>query len=324
LQIGLMVEGQNGLTWERWEHILALAERLNFPSLFRSDHYFISQARQESSIEAYLSFALAAKQSSRLRFGPMVTPVTFRSPVEVGRMAAQLDLLSGGRFVMGLGAGWNEAEHRAYGVSFPPLGERFDRLEEAIQLMQVLWTQAPGSYEGKHYRLDGADLQPKPAAGRPPILIGGGGEKRTLKLVARYADEWNGVVITADDFARKLEVLERHCEAEKRDPATIRKSMMTFGIVGHTEADLEPATRYVQELFGAAGQVAPQFRKGARERGMIIGTTGEVLDQLGRLAELGMDEVLFQHLLFNSDDVPEYLAAEIAPAAARFWRRASP
>ena len=127
MNIGLMVEGQNGLTWERWGHILALAERLGFPSLFRSDHYFIGP--QQSSLDAYLSFVLAAKETRRLRFGPLVTPVTFREPVNVARMAAQVDVLSKGRFVMGMGAGWNQAEHRAYGIPFPPAEERFDRLE---------------------------------------------------------------------------------------------------------------------------------------------------------------------------------------------------
>ena len=118
MDIGLMVEGQNGLSWERWSHILALAERLGFPSLFRSDHYFIGS--HKDSLEAYLSFVLAAKETQNVRFGPLVTPVTFRSPVDIGRMAAQIDVLSGGRFVMGLGAGWNEAEHRGYGIPFPP------------------------------------------------------------------------------------------------------------------------------------------------------------------------------------------------------------
>jgi len=137
MRIGLMVEGQNGLTWERWAHILDLAERLGFPTVFRSDHYFIG--RQQDSLEAYLSFVMAAIRTSTIRFGPLVSPVTFRSPADVARMAAQIDVLSGGRFVMGLGAGWNEAEHRAYGIPFPSIGERFDRLEEAIQLTKALW-----------------------------------------------------------------------------------------------------------------------------------------------------------------------------------------
>jgi F420-dependent oxidoreductase-like protein len=317
VRIGLMVEGQNGLTWERWSHILALAERLRFPSVFRSDHYFIGR-QQQDSLEAYLSFAMAAQNTSTIRFGPMVSPVTFRFPADVGRMAAQIDTLSGGRFVMGLGAGWNDAEHRAYGITFPPVKERFDRLEEAIQLMKALWA-GPADFEGKHYRLEGADCQPRPASGRPPILIGGGGEKRTLKLVARYADEWNSVNLGVDAYRAKVEVLERHCEAEGRDPATIARSMMAFAIVGPDEASIDAATRRLMGMFGApAGSTTEDFRKGLRERGMLVGGTNEIVDRLAEYAALGMEEVQMQHFEFDSDAVPEYLAAEIAPKVADF------
>jgi len=311
MDIGLMVEGQNGLTWERWSHILALAERLGFPTVFRSDHFFIGP--QQESLEAYLSFVVAAKETKRIRFGPLVTPVTFRAPVNVGRMAAQIDILSGGRFVMGLGAGWNEAEHHAYGIDFPPLKERFDRLEEAIHVIKALWAPGPATHAGPFYKLDGADSLPKPAAGRPPILIGGGGEKRTLKLVARYADEWNAVNLSAEAYAGKRDVLERHFQREQRDPATIRRSMMAFAVVGPNQAAIDAATRRVQSMFGGASQSPEQWRAGAKARGMIVGGTEEVIDALGRLAALGVQEVQFQHFSFDSDEVPEYLAAEIAP-----------
>ena len=312
MDIGLMVEGQNGLTWERWRHILALAERLKFPSVFRSDHYFIGP--QQDSLEAYLSFVMAASETKSIRFGPLVSPVTFRSPVDVGRMAAQIDVLSGGRFVMGLGAGWNEAEHKAYGIPFPPVKERFDRLEEAINVIKTLWTPGAGSYEGTHYHLDNADCQPKPGAGGPPILIGGGGEKRTLKLVAHYANEWNGVNLTADTYRQKTSVLERHCEAEARDPATIRRSMMAFAIVGPTDADIDHATRRLMSMWGVPASTSPaDYRTAAKARGVITGRTDEVIETLGRLAELGLQEVQFQHFNFDDDSVPEYLAAEIAP-----------
>jgi alkanesulfonate monooxygenase SsuD/methylene tetrahydromethanopterin reductase-like flavin-dependent oxidoreductase (luciferase family) len=136
--------------------------------------------------------------------------------------------------------------------------------------------------------------------------------------VARYADEWNGVALGPDEYARKVEVLERHCEAEGRDPATIRRSMMTFGIIGPTEGHRDRTAEFMARMFMPGQQVsAAQFRAGARQRGLIGGSTDEVLDQLGRLAELGLQEVQFQHLFFESDDVPEYLAAEIAPQAAR-------
>ncbi|MCX7617061.1 LLM class F420-dependent oxidoreductase [Tepidiforma sp.] len=314
MEIGLMVEGQNGLTWERWLHILRLAERLGFPTVFRSDHYFIGP--QQDSLEAYLSFAVAARETSRIRFGPLVSPVTFRTPVDVARMAAQIDLLSGGRFVMGLGAGWNEAEHRAYGIPFPPIAERFARLEEAIRLMQTAWREGPANFAGRFYRLEGANLLPKPAPGRPPILIGGTGEKKTLRLAARYADEWNAVNVSPEVYAQKVAVLERHCEAEGRDPATIRRSMMTFAVIGPDERTLDRATERMMTMWGARPGTTPaEYRAGLRARGMIVGGNEEVLEALGRYAALGLQEVQFQHFLFDDDTVPEYLAAEIARAA---------
>lgn len=312
MRIGLMIEGQNGLTWERWSHILALAERLGFPTVFRSDHFFIGPQRE--SLEAYLSFVVAAKETRTIRFGPLVTPVTFRHPVNVARMAAQIQLLSGGRFVMGLGAGWNEAEHRAYGIPFPPIRERFERLEEAIRLTKALWTESPANFAGRYYRLEGADLRPKPDP-VPPILIGGGGERRTLRLVAQYADEWNAVNLSPEAYRAKLEVLERHCEAVGRDPATIRRSMMAFAIIGPDQRALDHATRTIMTMFGAPpGMSLEDFRNAARARGLIVGSTGEVIERLGRLAELGVEEVQLQHFDFDSDEVPEYIASEIVPA----------
>ena len=316
MDIGLMVEGQDGLTWDRWRHILALAERLNFPTLFRSDHYFIGTHQQ--SLEAYLSFVLAATETSRIRFGPLVSPITFRRPVNVARMAAQLDELSDGRFVLGLGGGWNEDEHRAYGVRFPPLRERFDRLEEALQLTQTLWNDNPASYDGRFYQLDGVDSQPRPPAGRPPILIGGAGEKRTLRIAAQYASEWNCLMLAPDDYAHKVDVFERHCEDLGRDPSTVRRSMMVFGLVGPTQKHIDGVTDIAMRRF--LPRVAPgetisrdEFHKRFRAMGSIVGATDELLDTLGRLAEHGLDEVQFQHLKFDDDDIPEYLAADIAP-----------
>ncbi len=216
---------------------------------------------------------------------------------------------------MGVGAGWNEPEHNAYGIYFPPIKERFERLEESIQVMKKLWSESPATFAGKHYQLHEADMMPRPGNGRPDFLIGGGGEKKTLKLVARYADEWNGVNMTPEVFRHKVEVLAQHCENEGRDPGTIAKSMMTFAIVGPSQADIDAATNRLMSMFG--GQGSPEeFRKGAAERGMIVGNTDQVVDRLGRLAELGMNEVMFQHFNFDVDDVPEYLAAEIAPRVA--------
>ena len=313
MRLGLMVEGQNGLSWERWRHILRLAERLEFPTLFRSDHYFTGP--QQDSLECFLSFVLAAEETSSLRFGPLVTPVTFRRPVDVGRMAAQIDALSGGRFVMGLGAGWNEPEHRAYGLTFPPVRERFDRLEEAIQLMQALWAPGEATYEGVYYQLDGADCLPKPPSGRPPILIGGGGERRTIPMAAQYAVEWNCVMLTPDAYAHKRDVMARACEAIDRDPDQIEHTMMMFHAAGTPDL-VEAGGRFAQSVFGDPNQPLDEFLAGFKARGSLSGGADEVVDGLGRLAEAGVAEVQFQHFLFDRDDVVEFLARDVAPQVA--------
>lgn len=317
MRVALMVEGQNGLNWERWRHILRLADRLGFPSLFRSDHYFTGpiETNQQDSLECFLSFVMAAEETSTLRFGPMVTPVTFRRPVDVGRMAAQIDQLSGGRFVMGLGAGWNQPEHDAYGLTFPPTGERFDRLEEAIHLMQALWSPGPSRYQGRYYQLDGADCQPIPEPGRPPILIGGGGEKRTIPMAARYAAEWNCVSLTPEAYGHKRDVLARACDAIGRDPNEIEHSMMMFHAVGPPEL-VEAGGKFAQGMFGGPGQSLDEFLTAFRANGRLVGGVDETVDALGKLAEAGVAEVQFQHFLFDRDDVPEFLARDVAPQVA--------
>lgn len=149
------------------------------------------------------------------------------------------------------------------------------------------------------------------------MLIGGNGERRTLRLVAEHADEWNSTGGGLENYARRVEVLARHCEAVSRDPATIRRSLMTFGVIGPNEAALDAATERVISMWGARpGTSLADYRQSLRERGMIVGTTDEVIDTLGRYAELGLGEVDFQHFNFDSDEVPEYIAAEIAPRAA--------
>ena len=261
---------------------------------------------------------MAAVETSRIRFGPLVSPVTFRHPVDVARMAAQLDLLSDGRFKLGVGAGWNESEHTAYGLPFPPPKERLDRLEEALQLMRALWTGDDASFEGRYYSLHGVNMLPKPPAGRPWLVIGGAGERRTLRLVAEYADEWNCTSLTPEVYATKVEALERHCEAVGRDPATIRRSMMIFDAIGPTEADVERAVARIApgRLGGSGYATFAELRTRLIERGTLVGTTDEVVDQLGRLAELGVEETQIQHLDFDSDDVPTFLAEEVAPRVA--------
>jgi alkanesulfonate monooxygenase SsuD/methylene tetrahydromethanopterin reductase-like flavin-dependent oxidoreductase (luciferase family) len=230
MDVGIIIGEATPLSWDRWKHVVHLVERLGYHSLFRSDHYF--NGKQKDAIEVYLSFVMAAAESDRIRFGPLVTPVTFREPVNVGRMAQQLDALSGGRFILGLGAGWYPDEHEIYGLDFPAPPERYDRLEEALALMKELWYSTSGTFEGKHYRIRGTNSQPHPPQGRPQILIGGTGPRRTLRIVAEHGHEWNATPLDPAGYKKANEALERHCADVGRDPSEIRRSMLIFATIG--------------------------------------------------------------------------------------------
>jgi F420-dependent oxidoreductase-like protein len=314
MHIGIDIQAQGGLDWGRWREILARVDGLGFASLFRSDHYFIGS--QQDSLELFLSLVLAATETRSVRFGSLVTPVTFRRPVDVARMAAQIDNLSGGRLVLGLGIGWYRREHKAYGIDFPPVGERFDRLEEAVNVCRLMWGELPATFDGRYYSLKDVDCKPKPLSGRVPIIIGGTGEKRTLKIVAQYADEWCSECVSVEDYARKVAVLERHCEAVSRDPAAIRRSMVIAG-------DFLPSAR--KFLRGTAKQVLhaskirPQqpstpFAVQPRLGGFVVGGRQQVIDQLAKYGGLGLHEAVFRCNNIASDDEPDYLAAEIMPS----------
>ncbi len=307
-----LVIGPWDLTFEEAVASMRTTEANGFDSWYLGDHFF--SVNQIVSLEPYLLFALAARETERVRIGPLVTPVMFRPPSNVGRLAAQLDLLSGGRFVMGLGVGWHEGEHRTFGVDYPSLGERFDRLDEYIQVMQAMWGEGPVSFEGDYYRLREADVRPKPAAGRPTVLIAGGGEKRTLPLVAKHAHEWNCVDLSPDVYRHKRELLAGYCDEVGRDPGEIRHSMMTMGLIGPTREELE-AEAALQMLRRAppSPMSPPDYIETLRARGAIMGSADEMVDRIGRIAESGIDEVIFIWFNLSSNLVPDWLASNVLP-----------
>jgi alkanesulfonate monooxygenase SsuD/methylene tetrahydromethanopterin reductase-like flavin-dependent oxidoreductase (luciferase family) len=315
MRIGLMVEGQANLTWERWIHILHTAERLGFPSVFRSDHYVIG--KYQNSLDLYLSFMIAARETENIRFGSLVSPMTFRSPIDVGRMSAQINQLSNGRLMLGLGAGWHKPEHDAYGIPFYSERVRSERLEEAINVIKTLWGPGPASYQGKHFSVTDVDCLPKPVFGADtPILIGGAGEKRTLGLVAKYADEWNCVVVQPETYQHKLNVITDRCNDLGRDISTVHQSMMVFGLIAHDERQLDRFTKFHMNQSGATGSPAAYRAAKETQSNWITGLTGEVVDKLAQFAHMGIEEIQFQHFNFHSDEVPEYLASEIVPRVA--------
>jgi F420-dependent oxidoreductase-like protein len=315
MQLGVLVEAEAGLTWERWRRLVAEVERLGFESLWLSDHFLSLSTAERDSLEPWVALTVAAAETTRVRLGPLVSPMTFRHPAMLARMAVAVDNLSGGRLVLGVGAGWNDVEHRTYGIPYPPARERLDMLEEGIEVIRRLLGDAPAHFAGRHYQLDGADLQPK-AAQRPhlPLLIGGMGERRTLPLVARYADEWN--LTTADPalYRAKSERLAACCQAIGRDPATIARSVAVGLLVGQDAAELRARCETLQRLVPRLASLTPsEVPDAMRAVGWVVGTPAEVVPALRALAAAGVSRAMLQ--LTDQTDLAalDLVASEIMP-----------
>ncbi|MGZ3665401.1 MAG: TIGR03560 family F420-dependent LLM class oxidoreductase, partial [Ktedonobacterales bacterium] len=209
--ISLMIEGQNGLTWAHWKRLVSAAEELGFAGLFRSDHFTNARPPDKDSLEMIVSLTYAADHSQRIRFGPLVAPLSFRHPTLLARQAAALDDLSGGRMILGIGAGWQEREHTVFGFDLGDIPTRMARFEEGVEVItRLLRSDEPVTFDGRFYHLRGAILLPRPQRpGGPPILIGGNGPKRTLPLVARYANIWNAVALSPEAFRDTSATLDR-------------------------------------------------------------------------------------------------------------------
>lgn len=302
MEVSIMLEGQQGLTWPRWQRLAQAAEELGFYGLFRSDHFVTPDANYEDAVETWVSFAWLASHTRRISFGPLVSPISFRNPSILAWQAAAIDSLAGGRLRVGLGAGWNEFEHEAFGFHLGTLDERFARLEDALNIVkQLTRATAPTSYQGKEFSIKDAYLQPRsPRADGPPIVIGGNGPKRTLPLVARYADEWNAVFADVEGIKERNALLDGLLAENGRKPEDLKRTLMTRGLVGKSDADLESKA--------SAEQIAS-----LKERGAVVGTPSEIVDRLGILSEAGVAGVQLQWI--DLDDITglELIASEVLP-----------
>jgi F420-dependent oxidoreductase-like protein len=285
MDIAIMVEGQNGLNWTRWRRMVHAVEELGFAGLYRSDHFTNSNPPDKDSLELWVSLTWLASHTERIEFGSLVSPVSFRNPVFTARMAKDVAELSGGRLTLGLGAGWQEREHANFGFDLLEVPDRFARLEEGLEVItRLLREDQPVTYEGRFFRVREAVLLPRPTRpDAPPILIGGNGPRRTLPLVARFADEWNGVYIPATRYAELSARLDELLEAAGRRPGDVRRSLMTGLVFGRDDAEV---------TAGLGDRDAAELR----QRGLVVGTPSEVVDQLGQLAELGVHRVMLQWL----------------------------
>jgi F420-dependent oxidoreductase-like protein len=291
IEVALMIEGQDGLTWERWQRIARIAEDNGFAALYRSDHYTNPNPPDKESLECWVSLTWLASHTSRIEFGPLVSPMSFRHPAMLARMAAAVDDLSNGRLRLGLGAGWNQAEHTKFGVELLERGPRFRRYREGVELItRLLQSDQPVTLEGQYYALNEAMLLPRPKRrGGPPIVIGGNGANLTLKLAARFADEWNAVYQQPSRFAELSAALDGFLQAEGRAPSDVKRTMMTGIRFGQTPSEVE-------------AKLAGRSSEELRQRGAIVGTREQIRDQLAELEAVGVQRVMLQWLDLDDFD----------------------
>jgi F420-dependent oxidoreductase-like protein len=302
MEIAIMIEGQDGLNWPRWQRIAQAVEELGFAGLFRSDHFTNANPPDLDSLELWVSLTWLASHTQRIEFGPLVTPVSFRHPVFTARMASQVDDLSGGRLVLGVGAGWQKREHSHFGFDLLDVTGRLDRFEEGLEVIsRLLQSDEPVDFEGDFYRLREAILLPRPQRpGGPPLLIGGNGPQRTLPLVARFANQWNGVFIAARRFGELNERLDELLAAQGRQAGEVRRTLMTEVVFGRDQGELERKLQNRDPADLAA-------------RGVVVGTGTQVVDRLGELAEAGVQRAMLQWLDQEDLDRMAAMADQVLP-----------
>lgn len=307
MEVAIMVEGQNGLNWPRWQRMARAVEDLGFVGLYRSDHYTNANPPDLDSLEMWVSLTWLGSHTTRVEFGPLVSPVSFRHPTMTARMASAVDDLSGGRLNLGLGAGWQVREHTHYGWDLLEVPERFDRFEEGLEIVtRLLGSETPVDFAGDYFTVQEAVLLPRPQrpAG-PPIVIGGNGRRRTLPLVVRFAQEWNGVYLTPARFAELNGHLDELLDTAGRPQADVRRSLMTGCLFGRDTAEVN---RKLNERNREADAL--------RSIGMAVGTGDEIVAQLGEWADAGVGRIMLQWLDLDDLDGLEALASAVLPQVA--------
>jgi F420-dependent oxidoreductase-like protein len=306
MKLRIFTEPQQGADYQTLRAVALATEELGFDAFFRSDHYLaMGGSGLPGPTDSWVTLGALAVETSRVRLGTMVTAATFRLPGPLAISVAQVDQMSGGRAELGLGSGWFEREHTAYGIPFPSLGERFDRLEEQFAIVTGLWETADGetfSFDGTHYQLADSPALPKPAQRpRPPVIVGGAGARRTPRLAARYADEYNVAFRTMADSAAAFGRVREACQAAGRDPSAMIYSVAQTVCCGKDEAEF-------RRRAAAIGWEPDRIRESA-----VGGTPGEVVAKLAEFAGIGAERVYLQVLDLDDLDHLALIASDVMP-----------
>ena len=307
-----MIEGQEGVTWSDWLALARACEEHGIPTLFRSDHYMNLDGRhpERGSLDAWATISALAAVTTSLRLGTMVSPATFRHPSELAKVVASADHVSGGRIDLGLGAGWHEREHAAFGFPFAGQRTRFDVLEEQLAVVRGAWEDGPFDFSGEHYTLSELDAQPKPVQARVPIIIGGAAKPRSVALAARYGDEYNNLYADPVQATERRERIAAACEQAGRAP--LRFSVMTVIVAGRDDGEVHDRAHALADKMGHdAHQLLTD-----PPHGWIIGTTDAVIEKLTALRDAGVDRIVCQQFVHDDLDHVALIGDVLSPPVA--------
>lgn len=301
MRFALMTEPQQGLTYDEILALARTAEAAGLEAFFRSDHYgsFAGPADGPTT-DAWATLAGLARDTSTIRIGSLVSPVTFRVPGSFAKVVATVDEMSGGRVEVGMGAGWNEEEHSELGIPFPPLRERYDELEESLAMIHGLWTEPDGwSYQGQHWQLRRSHLRPRPTfSGKrhPRLILGGDGGPRLARLVATYADEFNRTSASPDNVLGAYARVRAACEAADRDPDSVVLSAMVGVLVADSESEMRERVEQQLAFFGSGGGSADEWLAERKDR-WIMGTPEQAALRIAEFAAAGVQRIMLQDFL---------------------------
>jgi F420-dependent oxidoreductase-like protein len=312
MRVCLMIEGQEGVTWDDWVRLARLAEELGFEGLFRSDHYTAIIRPDAAAHDAWATLAGLAALTERIRLGTLVSPATFRHPSVLARMAVTVDHVSGGRVDVGMGSGWYEREHLAHGFPFLDGKRRFALFAEQVEVVVRSWTEERFDHHGAAYTLREQQALPRPVqVPHPPLVLGGTVKPRFAALAARYANEVNTLGAPNDELRERKATLDRACVELGRDPASLGYSVMTSCFVGETEEDVRDRVARFLSVRGDGSDPADLIAE-RRER-WLVGTVDQVATRIGELSELGVTRVFLQHLNHADDEMLALVAERLLP-----------
>jgi F420-dependent oxidoreductase-like protein len=315
VKLCLMIEGQEGVTWDDWVRVAGLAEQHRLDGLFRSDHYTAIIRPQADALDAWATLAGLAALTERIRLGTLVSPATYRHPSVLARMAVTVDHISRGRVEVGMGSGWYEREHVESGFPFLDGKQRFELFAEQVEIVVRSWTEEGFDHNGRSYELRDQTALPRPyQQPHPPLVLGGTVAPRFAELAARYATEVNTLGAPNEELRARKQRLDRACEQAGRDPSTLTFSVMTACFLGADRGEVLDRIREFLAVRG--GDADPETLLAGRADRWLAGTVEEVADRIEELRELGVNRVFLQHLNHSDDAMVALIGERLAPAVA--------